>query len=191
MFKIIVLISGRGSNMEALAKSISANNWPIEISAVISNKAKAPGLEIAKELGIKTEFIRKGDDFYPQLIKTIKSYQPELIVLAGFMKLLPSEFIAEFENQIINIHPSLLPDFKGLNAQKQALEAGVSESGCTVHLVTAEMDAGRILAQARVQVKAEDSEESLKERILEKEHKLLPEVVYGISQKKILLDEPF
>ena len=174
--------------MEAIARTITENAWSIEIVSVISNKSKAQGLEIAKNLGIKTEIIPKGEDFFEDLVRAVDRHQPDLVVLAGFMKLLPESFISRFENKIINIHPSLLPDFKGLDAQKQALEAGVKEAGCTVHLVTPQMDSGRILAQAKVDVLSDDTVETLSARILEKEHELYPQVVYAISSGKISLN---
>lgn len=168
--------------MEALAKS------GCHITAVISNRKEARGLKIAKELGIKTFYINQNKFFYTKLESLLVELKAELIVLAGFMKLVPESFVSKFNNKIINIHPSLLPAFKGLNAQKQALEAGVKISGCSVHLVNAQMDEGRVLAQSQVKVEANDSLESLSARILEQEHLLLPAVVKAIQEGKIVLN---
>lgn len=183
--KIIILISGRGSNMESLIKSSKETDSPFEIIEVISNKSNALGLEKAKNFGISTLIIEsKGKsqkDFENELKSAILAKSPDYICLAGFMKLLSADFLSGLENKVINIHPSLLPKHKGLNAQKQALEAGDKESGCTVHFVTAQMDGGEIILQKKVPIIKGDTEDSLSQRILGQEH-----LAYSESLRKII-----
>jgi phosphoribosylglycinamide formyltransferase-1 len=187
IFKLVVLISGRGSNMEALAKTIKVEQLPIQIALVLSDQAQAKGLEIAKNYNLPTALLERrpkeisAEEYANLLVQKVREAEPDLIVLAGFMRILHPIFIQAFEGKIINIHPSLLPDFKGLHAQRQALEAGVKEAGCTVHLVTEELDAGEILGQTTVPVFTDDTEESLSARILVEEHKLLPKVVKELA----------
>jgi len=194
-FRIIVLISGRGSNFEAIARAIDENTWPIQIAAVISDKRSAKGLAIAEERGIPTEIVprkakqRSNEEFNTALVEVAKKYSPQLVVLAGFMRVLTTEFITEFPNCTVNIHPSLLPLFRGLHPQQQALDAGATESGVTVHYINEEIDAGAIIAQATVPVLPDDTEESLSARILTKEHKLYPAVIYAIASGNIELKD--
>ena len=184
-YKIVVLASGRGSNFEAIAKAIEDNNWNIEISLLVSDKSDAGALEIAKRNNIPYKIVEKGEKkkkaFFSDLKAVVLEASPEIIVLAGFMRLLNPEFISEFRHRIINIHPSLLPSFKGLNAQSQALEAGVHFAGCTVHLVDEDVDSGAILAQAVVPVLSKDKSSDLEKRILKQEHLLLPKVIHMLA----------
>lgn len=187
--QVVVLVSGRGSNLQALVRSINSGVVNAVITGVISNNASAPALKFAKSAGIPTTVVerRKNPNFEQQLIDAVLTFNAELVVLAGFMAIVGANFIRTFENRVINIHPSLLPSFRGLDAQEQALEAGVKIAGCTVHVVVDEVDAGQILAQAAVPVLEDDTAETLAERILAEEHKLLPAVVHAISVGSIQL----
>jgi phosphoribosylglycinamide formyltransferase-1 len=180
--RIGVLLSGRGSNFVALAENISAGKIPgAEIVVVISNREDAPGLARAAERGIPAKTIpSKGlqREAYDRLVVAeLKQAGVELVCLAGFMRLLSPHFVASFPQRILNIHPSLLPSFPGLEAQRQALEYGVKFSGCTVHLVDENLDAGPILAQAIVPVKDDDTDETLSARILAEEHRVYADAV--------------
>jgi phosphoribosylglycinamide formyltransferase-1 len=180
--RIGVLLSGRGSNFEALAESVAAGRIPgAEIALVISNREGAPGLEFAKARGIPARVIpSKGlerEAYDRQVVAELHRAGVELVCLAGFMRLLSPYFIASFPQRILNIHPSLLPSFPGLEAQRQALEYGVQVSGCTVHLVDENLDAGPIVAQAVVPVRDEDTAETLAARILAEEHRIYTEAV--------------
>ncbi|HEX2714316.1 MAG TPA: phosphoribosylglycinamide formyltransferase [Candidatus Acidoferrales bacterium] len=180
--RIGVLLSGRGSNFEALAESVSAGRIPdAEIAIVISNREGAPGIERARARGIETRVIpSKGleRETYDRLVvAALKEKQVQLVCLAGYMRLLSPYFVAAFRNRILNIHPSLLPAFPGLEAQRQALEYGVKWSGCTVHFVDENLDAGPIVVQAPVEVRDDDTPESLAARILKEEHRIYTEAV--------------
>ena len=180
--RIAVLLSGRGSNFEALAKSVQAGRIPdAEISVVISNREGAPGIERARELDLPALVIpSKGleREAYDKLvIAALKERNVDLVCLAGYMRLLSPGFIAAFPGRILNIHPSLLPAFPGLESQRQALEHGAKFSGCTVHFVDENLDAGPIVLQAVVPIKDGDTPETLAERILEEEHRIYTEAV--------------
>jgi phosphoribosylglycinamide formyltransferase-1 len=180
--RIGVLLSGRGSNFEALAESVVAGRLPgAEIAVVISNREGAPGIERARARGIEARVIpSKGlqrEEYDRQVVAVLKERQVDLVCLAGFMRLLSPYFVGEFRNRILNIHPSLLPGFPGLEAQRQALEYGVKFSGCTVHFVDENLDAGPIVAQAVVPVLDRDTPETLAERILREEHRIYTEAV--------------
>jgi phosphoribosylglycinamide formyltransferase-1 len=181
-----ILLSGRGSNFEAIADSIETGRLDAEIAIVISNRPDARGLEIARERGVTAVCIpSKGiprEDYDRQLVAKLKNRRVDLVCLAGFMRLLTAEFCREFPMGILNIHPSLLPAFPGLDAQKQALEHGVKISGCTVHFVDEHLDAGPIVLQAAVPVLADDTAETLSERILKEEHRIYSEAI-GIVLK--------
>ena len=181
MRRLGILLSGRGSNFEAIADSIAAGRLDAEISIVISNRPDARGLEIARERGLLAVCVpSKGvprEDYDRQLIAELKSRGVELICLAGFMRLLTAEFCREFPMGILNIHPSLLPAFPGLEAQRQALEHGVKLSGCTAHFVDEHLDAGPIVLQASVPVLASDTAETLAARILKEEHRIYSEAI--------------
>ncbi len=181
MRRLGILLSGRGSNFVAIADSIDAGRLDAEISIVISNRPDARGLEIARERGLPAVCVpSKGvprEDYDRQLIAELKSRGVELICLAGFMRLLTAEFCREFPMRVLNIHPSLLPAFPGLEAQKQALEHGVKVSGCTVHFVDEHLDAGPIVLQAAVPVLAGDTADTLAARILKEEHRIYSEAI--------------
>ena len=183
--RVAILISGRGSNMAALIKSAEQENFPAKIVAVISNKADAAGLDIAKQHGIATHIVRKADhdtkeEYDRALDHILTEAQTDFICLAGFMRLLSGWFCDKWDRKLINIHPSLLPSFKGLDTHQRALDAGVKFSGCTVHYVTAGMDEGPIIAQAAVPVYKEDNADILAERIIKCEHRLYSDVLYNL-----------
>jgi len=186
LLNIIVLISGNGSNLQAIidnSKSINVN-----IMAVISNKANAYGLQRAKKANIPTIIIEhtnlSREEFDRKLVLSIKQYNPDLIVLAGFMRLLTNYFIESFPNKIINIHPSLLPKFKGLNTHQRVIDAKEKQHGATVHFVNSQLDAGKIIKQTQVEVRENDTAESLANRVLEKEHILFSEVLKDFANAK-------
>ena len=195
LLKLAILISGRGSNMKAILRAIKKQNIPIVPTVVISNKPSARGLRIARGLDVKTEIVEsKGFqgsrwEYDQKIIGVLNKYgvmpKNSLICLAGFMRILSPEFIKKFKNRILNIHPSILPAFPGLDAQRQAIESGVSHSGCTVHFVDEGVDTGPIIVQETVKIKNDDTEETLSKRILAKEHKAYPEAVRLIAEKKI------
>jgi len=196
--RIGVLLSGRGSNFEALAESVTAGRIPgAEIAVVISNKPDAAGLEKAKTRGIPARAIAsKGlerEVYDRQVAAVLQEYRVDLICLAGYMRLLSPYFVAAFPERILNIHPSLLPAFPGLESQKQALEHGVKFAGCTVHFVDENLDAGPIILQAVVPVLDDDDERALSERILKEEHRIYSEAVkivlegkYQIAGRRVL-----
>jgi phosphoribosylglycinamide formyltransferase 1 len=173
--KIGILISGRGSNMTALVDAVASGEIPAsEVAVVISDKARAAGLEKARERGVETAVIeRRGrtrEEHDAEIIAELRMRGVELVCLAGYMRLLSRGFIRAFENRITNIHPSLLPSFPGLNVQQQAIDHGVKISGCTVHFVNEDLDAGPIILQKAVEVRDDDTAETLATRILEQEH---------------------
>lgn len=194
MKKIVILISGRGSNMQSIVNAAKAEQWPAQIAAVISNRADAEGLLFAQQHDIPTAVVVSKNypdrqEFDAALLAQIEQYSPDLVVLAGFMRILTPQFVHFYAGRMLNIHPSLLPDFKGLHTHQQALQAGVSEHGATVHLVTAELDHGPILDQARVAVLPNDTEDSLAQRVLEQEHVLYPRVIRQIVEGKLSLPD--
>jgi phosphoribosylglycinamide formyltransferase-1 len=185
--KLGVLISGRGSNMQAIVDAVQQGRIPgAEVAVVISDQPGAAGLAKAQERGVDTVVIeRKGRpraEHDAEIAAELKERGVELVCLAGYMRLLSPEFIRAFPDQIINIHPSLLPDFKGLDAQRQAFEQGVKVTGCTVHFVDEELDNGPIIAQRTVEVRADDTAEILAARILEQEHELYVEAIAKVVQ---------
>jgi phosphoribosylglycinamide formyltransferase-1 len=182
MPSIGVLVSGRGSNLQAIIDAVAGGRLDARIAVVISNRAEAAGLERARRAGIETLVL--SHKAYPDrvaydrvLASTLKERGVTLVCLAGFMRLLSAEFIAAFPHAVLNIHPSLLPAFSGLDAQQQAVAYGVKVSGATVHFVTPELDAGPIVLQAAVTIEDNDTAESLSERILEQEHRIYPEAI--------------
>lgn len=177
--RVAILISGRGSNMMSLVEAARAPDFPAEIAAVISNRPDAAGLTWAKAQGIMTQCIdhqtfKTREAFEAELDSALVATDPDIIALAGFMRLMTPGFVARWQDRMINIHPSLLPNFKGLHTHEQAISAGVKIAGCTVHFVRAEMDAGPILAQAAVPVLSGDTPATLGARVLTAEHKLYP-----------------
>jgi phosphoribosylglycinamide formyltransferase-1 len=182
MKNIVILISGRGSNMEAIVRALESERWPARIAAVISNKPEAGGLAFAREHGIPTAVVANKafatrEAFDAALQETIDRFDPDLVVLAGFMRILTAPFVEHYAGRILNIHPSLLPLFPGLHTHRQALEAGVLEHGATVHFVTAELDHGPVVIQGRIAVLPGDTEESLANRLLAQEHAIYPQAV--------------
>ncbi len=191
--RIAIFISSRGSNMKAILENIKNKKLVgIEVGIVIADNADAKGLDIAKSYGVRAEFVdptpfkTKLDGIAQQrVIQILKDENIDLICLAGFMRMVKEKLIGSYEGRIINVHPSLLPNFKGLNAQKQAIEAGVKESGCTIHFVDMGMDTGDIIAQRKVKVESDDTEKSLARKIIKQEHILYTEVLNNISSGKI------
>jgi phosphoribosylglycinamide formyltransferase-1 len=187
--RIAILISGRGSNMVALADALSSGTIPdAEIAIVVSDKPGAGGLPLARDRGLETAVIerrgRSREEHELEMISVLQSHQIDLVCLAGFMRLLSPRFIAEFRGRILNIHPSLLPSFPGLDAQRQALAHGVKVSGCTVHFVDDTLDGGPIIAQRAVPVLDDDTEETLSARILEQEHQLYAEALRMVVEDR-------
>ena len=181
MKKLGILLSGRGSNFEAIADNVAAGKIPAEIAVVISNKPNARGLARAKERGIAVECVPsrglEREEYDRQIVALLKEGQVDLVCLAGFMRLLSAYFVREYPNRILNIHPSLLPSFPGLEAQEQALEHGAKISGCTVHFVDEHLDAGPIIVQAAVPILDDDTDETLSARILAEEHRIYTEAI--------------
>ena len=195
MINLGILISGRGSNMEAIVKSIKNGNAPIKPAVVISNKPDAKGIKIAQKLGVKTEIIEsvgiKGAswEYDTKIVSVLEKYgvtpKNGLVCLAGFMRILSPEFIRHFKGRIMNIHPAILPSFPGLHSQKQAVDYGVKYSGCTVHFVDEGVDTGPIILQSIIKVKESDTEKSLAKKILAKEHKIYPKAVKLFAEGRI------
>jgi len=186
--RIAILISGRGSNMLALSDAIRAGRIPnAQIAVVLSDKPDARGLELAKERGLEARAIgrrgRNREEHEREIISLLRDYRVDLVCLAGYMRLLSPCFVEAFRGRILNIHPSLLPAFPGLDAQRQALAHGVKVSGCTVHFVDESLDGGPIIMQRAVPVLEGDTVETLSARILEQEHKIYPEAVAVILSK--------
>jgi phosphoribosylglycinamide formyltransferase-1 len=192
IFNIAVLVSGRGSNLQAIIDNIERKELDVNLSVVISDKKEAAALERAKKNGIETIFIDpmaylNSQEYDKELIKNLRELSVDLICLAGYMRILGEEVIQTFEKKIINMHPSLLPAFPGLNAQKQAIKYGVKFSGCTVHFVDSRVDTGPIIMQTAVPVYDNDDEKSLSKRILEQEHYLYPKAIKMIRENKITI----
>ncbi|WP_255988549.1 phosphoribosylglycinamide formyltransferase [Chitinolyticbacter albus] len=190
MKNIVILISGRGSNMQAI---VDAAVPEARIAAVVSNRADAAGLAWAAERGIATAVLdHKQFDgreaFDTALAALIDGYAPDLVVLAGFMRILTAGFVTHYENRLINIHPSLLPAFTGLHTHERAIAEGVKFAGCTVHFVTAELDHGPIIAQATVPVLEDDTADDLAARVLKEEHRLYPMAVRLFAQGRLRID---
>ncbi len=188
--KVVILISGRGSNMQALLEA----GLPVEFACVISNMAEAKGLEIAAAHGVPTRVLSHRD--YPDraafdtaMAAEIDRHAPDLVILAGFMRVLSAAFVLHYERRLINIHPALLPAFPGLDTHARALAAGVRLHGCTVHFVTQEVDSGPILAQAAVPVRPDDTQESLGMRVLHQEHLLFPMAIRWLAEGRASLGE--
>jgi phosphoribosylglycinamide formyltransferase-1 len=182
MKNIVILISGRGSNMQAIARACVAEAWPARIAAVVSNREDAPGLAAAGALGIATAVVEhrefaSREAFDARLADVVHSHAPDLLVLAGFMRILTPGFVRHFEGRMVNVHPSLLPAFPGLHTHRQVLRAGCKVSGATVHFVTPELDHGPIIAQAVVPVLQGDTEAILAARVARAEHQVYPRAV--------------
>ncbi len=188
---VVVLISGRGSNLRALIHSQQQQNPPnIEIRAVISNRPDAAGLQFAREQGVPTTVVDHTEfpdriSYDHELIREIDQHQPQLIVLAGFMRILSADFVHHYHGRLLNIHPSLLPRFRGLDTHQQALDTSAREHGASVHYVTEELDGGPVLIQARVPVLDGDDADTLASRVLTEEHKLYPEAIRLIADGRV------
>lgn len=188
MKKCVILISGRGSNMQAILRA----GLPLDIACVLSNDPNAAGLEIARNAGIRTSAVdhRAYADrgaFDDRLAEEIDRHAPDLVVLAGFMRILGQAFVARYAGRLVNIHPSLLPAFPGLHTHRRALAAGVRLHGCTVHFVTAEVDHGPIIIQAAVPVLPADNEAALAARVLEQEHRIYPQALAWLARDRVRL----
>ena len=191
--RVAVLISGRGSNMQALVNAAAAPEFPADIAIVISNRPDAPGLQWAAENGIATAAL--DHKAYPdraafdaELHKTLEAADIDLVAHAGFMRILTATFVSKWQGRMINIHPSLLPLFPGLDTHARAIAAGVKIAGCTVHFVTAELDLGPIIAQAAVPVAAHDTPDTLAARILKAEHKIYPQALEWVAAEHVTIE---
>jgi phosphoribosylglycinamide formyltransferase-1 len=194
MKNIVILISGRGSNMEAVVRALDAEGWPARIAAVISNKPDAGGLAFAQARGIPTAVVPSKTfatraEFDAKLQETIDVFEPDLVVLAGFMRILTAPFVEHYAGRMLNIHPSLLPLFPGLHTHQQALDAGCVEHGATVHFVTAELDHGPAVLQARIPVLPGDTEATLATRLLVEEHKIYPRAVRLFVEDRLVVED--
>ena len=191
---VVVLLSGSGSNLQALIDSARAGDSPVRIRAVISNRADAYGLQRARDAGIDTAVLdHKAFDgreaFDKALVEQIDAFSPQLVVLAGFMRILSGDFVRHYEGRLLNIHPSLLPRYKGLHTHQRALEAGDREHGCSVHFVTEELDGGPLVVQAIIPVAPDDTPESLAQRVHGQEHQIYPLAVRWFAEGRLRLGE--
>ena len=191
--KLVVLISGSGSNLAAIIRNIEDGRLNAQVLAVISNRSDAYGLTIAEQAAIPHYVFRSKDysdasEFETAISNQIDAYKPNLVVLAGFMKVLSAQFVTQFFPTIVNIHPSLLPKFKGLNTHQRALDAGEQEHGATVHIVTPNLDSGPIIAQSHVKVRDNDTAQSLAERVLKTEHELYSDAIARIADGRFDLE---
>ena len=191
---VVVLLSGTGSNLQALIDSDDVKASPATIRAVISNRADAYGLQRAKDAGIATRVLdhkafEGREAFDAALIQVIDEFKPQLVVLAGFMRILSADFVRHYQGRLLNIHPSLLPKYKGLHTHQRALEAGDSEHGCSVHFVTEELDGGPLVVQAVIPVESDDSPYSLAQRVHAQEHRIYPLAVRWFAEGRLSLDE--
>ena len=191
---VVVLLSGTGSNLQALIDSDDVKASPATIRAVISNRADAYGLQRAKDAGIDTRVLdhkafEGREAFDAALIEVIDEFKPQLVVLAGFMRILSADFVRHYQGRLLNIHPSLLPKYKGLHTHQRALEAGDSEHGCSVHFVTEELDGGPLVVQAVIPVESDDSPYSLAQRVHAQEHRIYPLAVRWFAEGRLSLDE--
>lgn len=192
--RVVVLISGSGSNLQAIIDETEAGKLPIELCAVISNKADAGGLQRAKKHNIPAEFISHKnfpdrESFDQALMQLIDHYEPDLVVLAGFMRILTPAFTQHYLGRMVNIHPSLLPKYQGLHTHQRALDAGDTTHGVTVHFVTEELDGGPKILQAQVPVLKDDTAESLAARVLVEEHKIYPQVIRWFAEGRLRMHD--
>jgi len=191
--RVVVLLSGSGSNLQALIDDSQKPQSPFEIVAVLANRVDAYGLERAKAAGIESEWVdhrafADRETFEQALLARIDNFSPDLLVLAGFMRVLTGDFARHYQGRLLNIHPSLLPAYKGLHTHQRALAAGDSEHGCSVHFVTEALDGGPLIAQAKVAVKEGDDAETLAARVLQQEHRIYPQVVRWFAEDRLQLD---
>jgi phosphoribosylglycinamide formyltransferase 1 len=193
MKNIVILISGRGSNMEAIVEACAREQWPARVAAVVSNKADAAGLRYAADRGIATAVLdhknfASREDFDAELATVVDGFAPDAVVLAGFMRILTEGFVRHFEGRMLNVHPSLLPAFTGLHTHQRAIDAGCKVAGATVHFVTPALDHGPIVAQAVVPVLPGDTAEALSARVLAQEHLMYPQAVRWLVEGRLALD---
>jgi phosphoribosylglycinamide formyltransferase-1 len=191
---IVILISGRGSNMQAIVQACASEGWDARIAAVISNRADAQGLAFARGQGITTAVVdhrafASREDFDAELAHVVDTFAPDVLALAGFMRILTPAFVQRFDGRLVNVHPSLLPAFTGLHTHRRAIEAGCKLVGATVHFVTAELDHGPIIAQAAVPLRPGDTEDTLAARVLVKEHLIYPTAVRWLVQGELVVEE--
>ncbi|HZE90979.1 MAG TPA: phosphoribosylglycinamide formyltransferase [Rhizobacter sp.] len=193
MKRIVILISGRGSNMEAIVRACASEGWPAQVVAVVSNRPDAAGLAFAKAHGLATAVVdhqafATREAFDAQLADSLDGFSPDLLVLAGFMRILTPGFIRRFEGRMVNVHPSLLPAFSGLHTHRRAIEAGCKLAGATVHFVTADLDHGPIIAQSMVALLPGDTEATLAARVLAREHVMYPRAVRWLVQDLLRIE---
>jgi phosphoribosylglycinamide formyltransferase-1 len=192
MKKLGILISGRGSNFEAIARNVQAGKIDAEIGVIISNKEEAAGLAIARQMGLNALCIpskgKEREAFERELVAALRQHEVDLVCLAGFMRVLTPYFIREFKGRILNIHPAILPSFPGVEAQKQALDYGAKFTGCTVHFVDEGVDTGPVVAQAVVPILDDDTVETLAARILKEEHRIYTEAVNLVIEGRIRIE---
>ena len=191
---VVVLLSGTGSNLQALIDSTRTGESPVRIAAVISNRSDAYGLQRARDAGIDTRSLdHKAFDgreaFDSALIELIDAFNPKLVVLAGFMRILSADFVRHYAGRLLNIHPSLLPKYKGMHTHQRALDAGDSEHGCSVHFVTEELDGGPLVVQAVVPVESDDSAQTLAQRVHTQEHRIYPLAVRWFAEGRLILGD--
>jgi phosphoribosylglycinamide formyltransferase-1 len=190
MNSLVILVSGRGSNLQALIEA----RLPVKATTIISNRSGAPALDVAKRHGLETRVVDQRSyaerkTFDAALAETVSAYEPDLVVLAGFMHLLEEDFVQRYEGRLMNVHPSLLPAFPGLHPHRRALLEGVKIHGCTVHFVTPRIDHGPIIAQAAVAVMQDDTEDSLAARVLRQEHRIYPQAVRWFMEGHLKLSD--
>ncbi len=191
--RLVVLISGRGSNLQAILDQAASGELPVEVAAVVSNRPGVHGLERARQAGVPAlELDHKNfadrPEFEAALIETIDRRQPDLVVLAGFMRVLTAGFTEHYRGRLLNIHPSLLPKFRGLHTHERAIAAGETEHGASIHFVTAELDGGPVIVQARVPVLPGDDSDALAARVLEQEHRLYPLAIRWFAEQRLRLE---
>jgi phosphoribosylglycinamide formyltransferase-1 len=191
--QLVVLISGRGSNLQAILDQAASGELPVEVAAVISNRPGVHGLERARQAGVPALELDHGNfadrpRFEAALIELIDGYQPDLVVLAGFMRVLTAGFTEHYRGRIFNIHPSLLPKFRGLHTHERAIAAGETEHGASIHFVTAELDGGPVIARARVPILPGDDPDTLAARVLEQEHRLYPRAIRWFAESRLRLE---
>lgn len=191
---VVVLLSGTGSNLQALIDSTRTGDSPVRIAAVISNRSDAYGLQRARDAGIDTRALdhkafEGREAFDSALIELIDAFKPKLVVLAGFMRILSADFVRHYEGRLLNIHPSLLPKYKGMHTHQRALDAGDREHGCSVHFVTEELDGGPLVVQAVVPVESGDSAQTLAQRVHTQEHRIYPLAVRWFAEGRLILGD--
>lgn len=189
---IAILISGRGSNMRAIAERAATGELPVEVRVVVSDQPRAPGLAVAESMGIATRTLSPRDygdraSYDAALVQLLSAYRPQLIVLAGFMRILTPRFIEAFANRILNVHPSLLPKYRGLHTHRRCLDAGDATHGVSVHFVTPELDGGPVIIQALVDVREGDTEETLSGRVQQQEHRIYPQAIDWLARGRLEL----